>query len=34
MAEVIEIITNSGWVPQGTMNLPPKEPVRDTTPPG
>lgn len=31
MAEVMELITNSGWLPQGAMNLPP-EPVHDTAP--
>ena len=33
MAEVMEILTNSGWQPQGAMNLPPKEPIRHTDPP-
>jgi hypothetical protein len=33
MAEVMECITDSGWVPSGPMNLPPKQPDRSPTPP-
>lgn len=33
MAEVFEVMTASGWAPTGPMNLPPKTPNRDTTPP-
>jgi ketosteroid isomerase-like protein len=33
MAEVIEIIGNSGWTPPGNFNAPPRTPNRDTTPP-
>lgn len=33
MAEVFEIMTASGWTPKGEMNLPPKEPIRDVSPP-
>lgn len=33
MAEVMECIPDSGWVPGGPMNLPPQKPDRDPTPP-
>ena len=33
MAEVMECMTDSGWVPTGPMNLPPKQPDRYPTPP-
>jgi ketosteroid isomerase-like protein len=33
MAEVMELLTNSGWVPSGPMTMPPEHPNRDTTPP-
>jgi len=33
MAEVMELITHSDWTPAGDMNMPPKEPIRDVTPP-
>lgn len=34
MAEVGELIADSGWRPAGKMNLPPARPDRDVTPPG
>ncbi len=33
MAEVMECITDSGWVPSGPMHLPPENPDRTPTPP-
>ena len=33
MAEVIEIIGNSGWAPPANFNAPPRTPDRNTTPP-
>jgi ketosteroid isomerase-like protein len=33
MAEVIELIGASGWTPPATFNAPPRDPVRDPTPP-
>jgi len=33
MAEVMELILASGWVPPGAMNMPPAAPDRNVTPP-
>ena len=33
MAEVAELLTDSGWMPAGDMHLPPERPDRDPTPP-
>ncbi len=33
MAEVMELITQSGWRPTGRMNAPPEHPNRNTAPP-
>ncbi|MEL7206730.1 MAG: nuclear transport factor 2 family protein, partial [Actinomycetota bacterium] len=34
MVEVGEVIAASGWTPDGAFNMPPREPVRDISPPG
>ncbi len=33
MAEVFEVMTDSGWAPAGPVGIPPKRPDRDITPP-
>jgi hypothetical protein len=33
MAEVFEIMKESGWQPAGAIGIPPKHPNRDVTPP-
>ena len=32
MAEIMELIEDSGWVPSGPMNAPPKRPDRNPHP--
>ena len=34
MAEVFELMKDSGWHPSGPVGIPPKRPDRDVTPPG